>query len=286
MAGPGRGRRPTARTHDLLTNTGAFPGPRDGPGRRASRLAAAADRRGAPAARAPGRRGGPSAARITWHSPRPFAATAVISVPGTAGHERRRFVAKRHHRAVRTATSLEAEHRFMRHLAAHGMAVPKALDDGACSAWSGGRVRLRGTGGARRARPLPRGAVVDALHLGGPRPAAGRALARLHLASETYTAPARPLEPLRASAMTSSAPPTRSATAAALAEQRPGLADFLRQRPWRRELSTAWAPPRPLLAPRRRPGALVGAQRLAPLQPPVVGGGARTPRWPGSSTSA
>ncbi len=77
-----------------------------------------------------------SAARITWHSPRPFAATAVISVPGTGGGEPLRLVVKRHHRAVRTRTSLQAEHAFMQHLAAQGVAVPRALDDGARSAWA------------------------------------------------------------------------------------------------------------------------------------------------------
>ena len=181
--------------------------------------------------------GDPSAASITWHSPRPFAATAVISVPGPAGHERRRFVAKRHHRAVRTAASLEAEHRFMRHLEAHGHRRPQGPGRRCLFSVDGGRVRLRGPGDARRARPLPGRVVVDALQVGGHGEAAGRALARLHLASQTYTA-ARPLELLRAAHdIISSADPV--ATAAALAERRPGLADFLRQRPWRQELSTS-----------------------------------------------
>ena len=182
--------------------------------------------------------GDPSAASITWHSPRPFAATAVISVPGTAGHERRRFVAKRHHGAVRTATSLEAEHRFMRHLEAHGIAVPKALDDGACSAWTeAGFVYevLEMLDGQDLYRDAMSWTPFVSVSHGE---AAGRALARLHLAAETYTAGARPLEPLRASQdIISSADPV--ATAAALAEQRPGLADFLRQYPWRQELSTS-----------------------------------------------
>ncbi len=180
--------------------------------------------------------GDPSAARITWHSPRPFAATAVISVPGTVGHERRRFVAKRHHGAVRTATSLEAEHRFMRHLAAHGTAVPKVLDDGAYSAWREAEFVyevlevLNGHDLYRDA--LSWTPFVSAGHA----VAAGQALSRLHLASQTYTAPARPLEPLRASHdIISSTDPV--ATAAALAERRPGLADFLRRHPWRQELS-------------------------------------------------
>jgi Ser/Thr protein kinase RdoA (MazF antagonist) len=182
--------------------------------------------------------GDPSAASITWHSPRPFAASAVISVPGAAGHRGRRFVAKRHHGAVRTVTSLEAEHRFMRHLEAQGVAVPRALDDGARSAWTeAGFVYevLEVLDG----QDLYRDALSWTPFLSvGHGEAAGRALARLHLASETYAAPARPFEPLRASHdIISSADPV--GTASALAEQRPGLADFLRHRPWRHELSTS-----------------------------------------------
>jgi Ser/Thr protein kinase RdoA (MazF antagonist) len=71
--------------------------------------------------------------------------------------------------------------------------------------------------------------------------AAGDALARLHLASEAYAAPPRPLEPLRASSdIISSDDPLAAVTE--LAGHRTGLADFLRHRPWRRELSTALGP--------------------------------------------
>jgi Ser/Thr protein kinase RdoA (MazF antagonist) len=182
-----------------------------------------------------------SAARITWHSPRPFAATAIISVPGTGGDEPRRLVVKRHHRAVRTRTSLQAEHAFMAHLAARGVAVPRALDDGARSAWAEDDFvyevleLLDGHDLYREARSWTPFTSV------GHAQAAGRALARLHLASQTYAAPARPHEPLRASAeIVSCAEPV--AAVAALAEQRPGLAGFLRHRPWRRELANSLGP--------------------------------------------
>jgi Ser/Thr protein kinase RdoA (MazF antagonist) len=181
------------------------------------------------------------AARITWHSPRPFASTAVISVPGTGGRERRRLVVKRHHRLVRTELSLQAEHAFMRHLAAHGVAVPAALDDGARSAWAEDDSvyevleLLDGQDLYREARSWTPFTSVGHAH------AAGQALARLHLASETYSAPARPLEPLRASAeVISSAVPVDAV--AALAKERPGLADFLRHRSWRRELGSRLEP--------------------------------------------
>ncbi len=182
-----------------------------------------------------------SATRITWHSPRPFAATAVITVPGPGGGQPLRLVVKRHHGAVRTTDSLQAEHAFMAHLAARGLAVPRALDDGARSAWADGDFvyevleLLDGHDLYRQARSWTPFTSV------GHAQAAGRALAQLHQAGETYAAPARPHEPLRASAdIVSSAEPV--AAVAALAEQRPGLAGFLRHRPWRRELADGLGP--------------------------------------------
>ncbi len=182
-----------------------------------------------------------SAATITWRSPRPFAAAAVISVPGAHGGPARCLVAKRHHRAVRSGTSLQVEHSFMRHLAAHGVAVPRALDDGARSAWAEDDFTyefLELVNGQDLYRDAlswtPFASVAHARSAGG-------ALARLHLASEGYTAPARPAEPLRAAGdIISSADPL--AAVAALAGRRDGLAAFLGPRPWRDELSARLGP--------------------------------------------
>jgi Ser/Thr protein kinase RdoA (MazF antagonist) len=175
------------------------------------------------------------AARTVWHSPRPFSATAIVSLPGVGGAARR-LVVKRHHRAVRTVTSLEDEHRFMRYLEAHGSAVPRVIDDGGHSAWAEDdfvyevHEMLDGEDLYREALSW-----TPFLSAGHAR-AAGHALARLHLAGEGYTAPARRPAPLSAScAIISSDDPIQAA--AALAHERPGLADFLRHRPWRQELS-------------------------------------------------
>ncbi len=186
------------------------------------------------------RLGGPSAAGISWHSPRPFSAAAVVSLPG-AGGEPRRLVVKRHHAAVRTATSLEDEHHFMRYLEDHAMAVPRVIDDDGRSAWPEGdfvyevQEMLDG-------QDLYRDALSWTPFFSvGHAAAAGRALAHLHLASQGYTAPARSPAPLNAScAIISSGDPI--AAAAALAEARPGLGDFLRHRPWRQELSRGLGP--------------------------------------------
>ena len=137
------------------------------------------------------------------------------------------------------------------------MAVPNALDDGDRSAWAEGDFvyevleMLNG-------QDLYRDALswTPFLSLGHAR-SAGGALARLHLASEGYAAPARPPEPLRASGDIVSSDDPLGAIAV-LAGRRAGLADFLGPRSWRRELST-WSPsPRALPSPRAGPGAPVG----------------------------
>ncbi len=200
--------------------------------------------------------GGASAAAVTWHSPRPFAATAVISVPGAGTRHGRRLVAKRHHRAVRTEASLQAEHNFMRHLAGYGVAVPQVLDDGARSVWVEDDFvyevleMLDG-------RDLYREALSwTPFASEGHARSAGGALARLHLASEGYAAPARSAEPLRASDDIIGSDDPLGAVAA-LAGQRAALADFLAPRSWRRELSSRLGP----LQERYRPYA----RSLAPL---------------------
>jgi Ser/Thr protein kinase RdoA (MazF antagonist) len=182
--------------------------------------------------------GDTSAAAITWHSPRPFAAAAIVEVPRPGAAVTSRLVAKRHHRDVRSETSLEAEHAFMRHLAAGRVAVPRVVDDGSRSAWAeDGYVYeiLELLDGQDLYRDALSWTPFTSRRHGQ---AAGRALARLHRASEEYPAPPRPIEPLRASATVIVAEDPVAAVAA-LADERPGLAGFLNAQPWRRELSTA-----------------------------------------------
>ena len=226
-----------------------------------------------------------SAAAVTWHSPRPFAATAVIKVPGAAGGEGRPLVVKRHHRAVRSEASLRAEHGFMRHLSARGVAVPRALDDGDGSAWAEGDYvyevleMLNGQDLYREA--LSWTPFVSPGHARS----AGGALARLHLASEGYAAPARPPEPLRASGdIIGSDDPVGAV--AALAGRRAGLADYLGPRSWRRELSRSLRPSRRATCPTPPAWRPCGHTTTGTPRTCCGQGPGRRRRWPGSSTSA
>ncbi len=72
-------------------------------------------------------------------SPRPFSAASVVAT------ENGRVFIKRHHRTVRDREGLHEEHRFMKHLRAHGAPVPRVL--AACFRRNGHRQRrvdLRG----------------------------------------------------------------------------------------------------------------------------------------------
>src|SRR5215469_841689 len=68
------------------------------------------------------RYGRPGAAAVSWHSPRPMSAAALVRYGG--GEE---VFIKRHHTSVRTAGQLAAEHALAAHLHAHGVAVPAVL---------------------------------------------------------------------------------------------------------------------------------------------------------------
>lgn len=236
--------------------------------------------------RVPSLAAGAGGAQVVWHSPRPFSATAIVSldargspqhgrepdprfVPdkgpvGGSGKQRaasvirratltmpgcRFVVVKRHPASARDTVSLEAEHAFMRHLAGYGVPVPKVLDDGASSAWE------------------ERGFVYEVLQLlpgkdlyaDAPSWApylseahavsAGVALAHVHLASSGYLQPARPASPLWASAriVCSQHPLDETERLAAVL---PGLGKYLAARPaWRRELGEALAPLHSAFAP-------------------------------------
>lgn len=182
------------------------------------------------------------AAVICWHSPRPFSAAAIVSVPAS-GNPARPLLVKRHHRDVRTDDGISEEHGFMGHLRARGIPVPQVAADGHASAWAEDNFVyevqdvLDGDDAYRDA--LSWTPFLSAGHA----EEAGAALARLHLASEGYRAPARRTAPLLASCgvITSEDP---VGALGDLAEQRPGLAGYLSQRsaPWREELGRALAP--------------------------------------------
>lgn len=127
-------------------------------------------------------------------SPRPFSAASVIET------SRGRAFVKRHARSVRDAQGLAEEHRFMAHLLAHGISVPHVL------ATASGETALESGEWTYEVHEIPPGVDLydEAISWTPFRSAehacsAGSTLARMHLASEQYAAPARKARPLVAS---------------------------------------------------------------------------------------
>jgi Ser/Thr protein kinase RdoA (MazF antagonist) len=134
-------------------------------------------------------------AGLTWHSPRPFSAAVLITtLNGDA------FFVKRHHLSIRDVEGLAEEHAFIGHLASRGLPVANiiATPEGATAMTLGEWTYEvhRAAGGAdvyRRAMSWTPFAHTSHAF------AAGRMLARLHIAARDYAAPARPIRPLLSS---------------------------------------------------------------------------------------
>ena len=128
-------------------------------------------------------------------SPRPFSAASVVEVRMRAG--KRRVFIKRHTRTVRNAAGLNEEHAFMAHLREHGASVPLVLPA------HNGNTAIETGEWTYEIHELPSGIDLyeDAVswtpffHAAHAH-AAGRALAKLHLASAGFDAPARTHRPL------------------------------------------------------------------------------------------
>jgi Ser/Thr protein kinase RdoA (MazF antagonist) len=182
--------------------------------------------------------------RIDWHSPRPLSAAALVETRAGV------VFIKRHHHSVRSAATLDEEHHFIAHLRNHGMPVPAVLHDarGHSSVAIGDWVyevheRAAGIDIYRDAiswEPLPN-------HQHARR--AGAMLATLHDAAEAYHAPQRDTHILVARSELIGAADPIAALQAQL-PQRPGLADYLRQRDWPSELSAVLAPWHAAMQPR------------------------------------
>jgi Ser/Thr protein kinase RdoA (MazF antagonist) len=169
---------------------------------------------------------------ITWHSPRPFSAAALVQIAAD-----RTIAVKRHHVSVRDVGALTSEHGFILWLGAQGEPVPEplaepvAVDDFAYEL-------LGEVPGEDRYRDAwswtPYRSSADA-------GAAGRALASLHLAAEGYDAAGRPAAPLLASqeVITAKEP---LAEIARLASERPALGGYLAGRGWHEEIGGALSP--------------------------------------------
>jgi Ser/Thr protein kinase RdoA (MazF antagonist) len=177
------------------------------------------------------------ATRILSVSPRPFSAASVVETPQGP------VFVKRHARSVRDRAALLEEHSFLAHLAANlPDLVQRALatrdaETVTCTAeWT------------YEAFPLSPGIDVyrDALswtpfHSTGHARAAGLALARLHRAAATYSAPARASGQLSASYSIFAGANPEPNLASYLA-QRPNLKRYAERRNWRASLDELLLP--------------------------------------------
>lgn len=172
---------------------------------------------------------------VLWRSPRPLSAGAIIR-SGQA-----RFFVKRHHPDVRSLADLAEEHGFIRHLQAAGIAIPRLVEN---------RMGLTATTDGGWNYELSELASGQDLYRDSPSwtpprlPAharsAGRALASLHLAAGNYLAPQRKTWLLldRGELIASSNPVDWLQSQL---PQRPGLQDYLRQRPWQSQIEALFA---------------------------------------------
>jgi Ser/Thr protein kinase RdoA (MazF antagonist) len=176
-----------------------------------------------------GRQGGVPAVR--WRSPRPMSAAALVSCEG------REVFVKRHHKLVRTAGQLNAEHALADHLRTLGVAVPAVLrrPDGGSTVTSGDylyEVHALAQGVDVYRDVLSWEPFLSVQHAR----AAGAALARFHRASASFGLAERPLAVLTNSCAVITATDPLAAVGR-LAARRPGLVGYLDRRSWREDLT-------------------------------------------------
>ncbi len=131
---------------------------------------------------------------IVSASPRPFSAASVVRT------SRETIFVKRHARAVRSFEGLIEEHRFMRHLRANGIGVPRVF------ATRTGDTAVESAESTYEVHSVPTSFDLyeDAISWTPFRSieharSAGEMLARLHRAAESFSDPARKPRPLVAS---------------------------------------------------------------------------------------
>jgi len=174
--------------------------------------------------------------QVSWHSPRPLSAAAIVNLEG------RKIFVKRHHRSVRTAPELQEEHRFIQHLQAHGAPVSGVLSaaDGSTAVERGDwTYEIHGVGlGVDLYRDAvswsPFASIDHAV-------AAGGTLGQLHLSSQGFDAPARSAALLVSNDQIVRSPEPLRAVDRLIAA-RPALQDYLRGKKWQDEVARAIAP--------------------------------------------
>ncbi len=176
---------------------------------------------------------------VTWRSPRPMSAAALVR------HGDATVFVKRHHLSVRTPAQLAAEHAFAGHLRMRGQPVPAVLRlaDG-----HGVQSVLRRGDFCYEAHQVADGVDLyrDAVSWSpyaslGHAHAAGSALARLHLAAADFPLPARPPAVLMNSCQViCAADPLASVNQ--IVDARPALAAYLAGRRWPGDFEDVLAP--------------------------------------------
>src|SRR5581483_979125 len=192
-----------------------------------------------------------ASAVVSWRSPRPMSAAGLVRCGAES------LFLKRHHRRVRSAEQLRAEHAVMSWFRSHDQPVPRALPTtGGDTVFRRGSYRYEVStvaGGVDRYRDAvswsPYLSLAHAF-------AAGSALARLHVAASGCPLPARPPAVLTNSCAVLCASDPVLAVSDLIAA-RPGVAAYLAGRPWRAEVLPA----------------LVRAAPLAGALPPLWGHG-------------
>ena len=181
---------------------------------------------------------------VTWRSPRPMSAAALVR------HGDATVFVKRHHLSVRTPAQLAAEHAFATHLRTRGHAGPGR-------AAAGRRYGVTGPSMRRGDFCYEAHQVADGVDLYrdavswspyaslGHAHAAGAALARLHLAAADFGLPARPAAVLMNSCQViTRGRPARLRRTGWLAA-RPALAAYLAGRGWPADFEDILAPADP-----------------------------------------
>ena len=183
---------------------------------------------------------------VTWHSPRPFAASGLVAC------ENATVFVKRHDRRVRTQADLLEEHAFIAHLRRAGAPVPAVL---ATSRGSTAPATENATYEVHALMPQadPYRDAESWSPFAGLAHArdAGRALGDLHRAAVGFTAPPRRTGLLVADFRAfGSADPMAMLQRRAAAE--PLLARALADRPWQADVARALMPRHARLAPALR----------------------------------
>lgn len=175
--------------------------------------------------------------RLSWHSPRPFAAAALATMRNGES-----LFIKRHHTRIRDVAALGEEHRFIAHLASRGVPVVQVLPDRlgrtaiAIGEWTYEVHRAaEGVDAYRNAMSWePFRSLAHAR-------SAGSTLAMVHRAAADYDAPPRPPRLLVSSLQSLGAPNLIDALSVWI-DRQPLLARALSRRPWQRDIAAVIGP--------------------------------------------